>query len=218
MAAIRIILADDHDVVRAGLRGVLDRLPNVEVVGEADNGRAAVDLARSLVPSLVLMDIAMPDMNGLEATRQIVALDMGIKVLILSMHSSRQFVSEVLKAGASGYVLKNTASREVPQADTAIADGKIYLSPAIAEVVVEDYVRHVPGPGQAAFTSLSAREREVLQLLAEGKTSKEIASALHLSAKTIESHRAQIMDKLGLRTVAELTKFAIREGLTSLEG
>ena len=160
----------------------------------------------------------MPDMNGLEATRQIVALDMGIKVLILSMHSSRQFVSEVLKAGASGYVLKNTASREVPQAVSAIADGKIYLSPAIAEVVVEDYVRHVPGPGQAAFTSLSAREREVLQLLAEGKTSKEIASALHLSAKTIESHRAQIMDKLGLRTVAELTKFAIREGLTSLEG
>jgi DNA-binding NarL/FixJ family response regulator len=134
------------------------------------------------------------------------------------MHSSRQFVSEVLKAGASGYVLKNTASREVPQAVNAIADGKIYLSPAIAEVVVEEYVRHVPGPGQAAFTSLSAREREVLQLLAEGKTSKEIASALHLSAKTIESHRAQIMDKLGLRTVAELTKFAIREGLTSLEG
>src|SRR5678816_4357658 len=127
MGAIRIILADDHDVVRSGLRGVLDRLPNVEIVGEADNGRDAVDLARSLSPTLVLMDIAMPDMNGLEATRQIVAMDLGIKVLILSMHSSRQFVSEVLKAGASGYVLKNTASREVALAVNALASGKIYL-------------------------------------------------------------------------------------------
>ena len=217
MATIRILLADDHDVVRAGIRGVLERQSGVEIVGEADNGRTAIELARKLTPNLVLMDIAMPDLNGLEATRQIVALDAGIKVLILSMHSSRQFVSEVLKAGASGYILKNTASREVPLAVSAVVDGKIYLSPGIAEVVVEDYVRHVPNPGQAAFSTLSAREREVLQLLAEGKTSKEIASALHVSAKTIESHRAQIMDKLGLRTVAELTKFAVREGLTSLD-
>src|SRR2546423_7078776 len=122
MSTIRIILADDHDVVRAGLRGVLDRLPNVEVVGEAENGRDAVELARKLTPNLVLMDIAMPELNGLEATRQIVAMDIGVKVLILSMHSSRQFVSEVLKAGASGYVLKNTASREVGLAVSAIAD------------------------------------------------------------------------------------------------
>ena len=218
MATIRILLADDHDVVRAGIRGVLERIPGVEIVGEADNGRTLIDLARQLTPNLVLTDIAMPDLNGLEATRQIVGLDAGIRVIVLSMHSSRQFVSEVLKAGASAYILKNTASREVPLAVSAAMDGKVYLSPGVADVVVEDYVRHVPDPGRAAFSTLSAREREVLQLLAEGKTSKEIGLALHVSAKTVESHRAQIMDKLGLRTVAELTKFAIREGLTSLDG
>lgn len=218
MATIRILLADDHDVVRAGIRGVLERIPGVEIVGEADNGRTLIELARQLTPNLVLTDIAMPDLNGLEATRQIVGLEAGIRVIVLSMHSSRQFVSEVLKAGASGYILKNTASREVPLAVSAAMDGKVYLSPSVAEVVVEDYVRHVPDPGRAAFSTLSAREREVLQLLAEGKTSKEIGLALHVSAKTVESHRAQIMDKLGLRTVAELTKFAIREGLTSLDG
>jgi DNA-binding NarL/FixJ family response regulator len=218
MATIRIVLADDHDVVRAGIRGVLERIPGVEVVGEADNGRTLIDLARQLTPNLVLTDIAMPDLNGLEATRQIVGFDAGIRVIVLSMHSSRQFVSEVLKAGASGYILKNTASREAPLAVSAAMDGKIYLSPGVADVVVEDYVRHVPDPGRAAFSTLSAREREVLQLLAEGKTSKEIGLALHVSAKTVESHRAQIMDKLGLRTVAELTKFAVREGLTSLDG
>jgi DNA-binding NarL/FixJ family response regulator len=218
MATIRIVLADDHDVVRAGIRGVLERIPGVEIVGETDNGRTLIDLARDLTPNLVLTDIAMPDLNGLEATRQIVALDLGVRVLVLSMHSSRQFVSEVLKAGASAYILKNNASREVPLAVHAAMDGKIFLSPGVADVVVEDYVRHVPDPGRAAFGTLSAREREVLQLLAEGKTSKEIGLALHVSAKTVESHRAQIMDKLGLRTVAELTKFAIREGLTSLDG
>lgn len=217
MSTIRIVLVDDHDVVRAGIRGVLERQHGVDVVGEADNGRDAIEMARRLKPDLVLMDIAMPDLNGLEATRQIVDLNAGIRIIILSMHSSRQFVNEVLKAGASGYVLKNTASREVPLAVTAVAEGKVYLSPAIAGVVVEEYVRHIPAPGETAFSMLSAREREVLQLLAEGKTSKEIGATLHVSPKTIESHRAQIMDKLNLRTVAELTKFAIREGLTSLD-
>lgn len=217
MATIRILLADDHDVVRAGIRGVLEREKGLEIVGEADNGRAAIEMARRLIPNLVLMDIAMPDLNGLEATRQIVAFDARIKVVILSMHSSRQFVSEVFKAGASGYILKNTASREVPLAVAAVTEGKVYLSPGIAGVVVEDYVRNIPSAGNAAFGTLSAREREVLQLLAEGKTSKEIGAALNVSAKTVESHRAQIMDKLKLRTVAELTKFAIREGLTSLD-
>jgi DNA-binding NarL/FixJ family response regulator len=215
MASIRILLADDHDVVRTGIRGVLERLPDVEVVGEAENGRAAIDLARNLAPNLVLMDIAMPDLNGLEATRQIVALGADTRVIILSMHSSGEFVTEVLKAGASGYILKNTAAREVPLAIAAVSRGGVYLSPAIAGLVVQR-LKRPDKPGEA-FSTLSAREREVLQLLAEGKTSKEIAAALNVSPKTVESHRGQIMDKLNLRTVAELTKFAIREGLTSLD-
>jgi DNA-binding NarL/FixJ family response regulator len=218
MTPIRIVLADDHDVVRAGIRGILAKQTTIEVVGEASNGREALQMARDLQPNIIVMDIAMPELNGLEATRQIVAAQVDVKVLILSMHSSRQFVSEVLKAGASGYLLKNNALRELPLAINAVANGKVYLSPGVAELVVEDYVRHVPATGKVAFATLSAREREVLQLLAEGKTSKEIANSLSVSVKTVESHRSQIMDKLGIRTVAELTKFAVREGLTPLDG
>lgn len=218
MTPIRIVLADDHDIVRAGIRGILVKQTNIEVVGEASNGREALQMARDLRPNMIVMDIAMPELNGLEATRQIVAAEVDVKVLILSMHSSRQFVSEVLKAGASGYLLKNNALRELPIAINAVANGKVYLSPGVAELVVEDYVRHVPATGKVAFATLSAREREVLQLLAEGKTSKEIANSLSVSVKTVESHRSQIMDKLGIRTVAELTKFAVREGLTPLDG
>jgi DNA-binding NarL/FixJ family response regulator len=218
MSNIRIVLADDHDVVRAGIRGILDRHAGMEVIGEAANGRATVEIARDLRPHVVVMDIAMPELNGLEATRQIVATDVGVKVIILSMHSSRQFVSEALKAGASGYLLKNNAMHELAPAIEVVAGGKVYLSPAVADVVVEDYVRHVSDPAQPVSNPLSQREREVLQLLAEGKTSKEIANALKLGTKTVDSHRAQIMDKLGIRTVAELTKFAIREGLTQLDG
>lgn len=218
MTPIRIVLADDHDIVRAGIRGILAKLNTLEIVGEASNGREALQMARDLQPNIIVMDIAMPELNGLEATRQIVAAQVDVKVLILSMHSSRQFVSEVLKAGASGYLLKNNALRELPIAINAVANGKVYLSPGVAELVVEDYVRHVPATGKVAFATLSAREREVLQLLAEGKTSKEIANSLTVSVKTVESHRSQIMDKLGIRTVAELTKFAVREGLTPLDG
>jgi DNA-binding NarL/FixJ family response regulator len=218
MTPIRIVLADDHDIIRAGIRGILVKQTTLEVVGEASNGREALQMARELRPNIIVMDIAMPELNGLEATRQIVAAEVDVKVLILSMHSSRQFVSEVLKAGASGYLLKNNALRELPIAINAVANGKVYLSPGVAELVVEDYVRHVPATGKVAFATLSAREREVLQLLAEGKTSKEIANSLSVSVKTVESHRSQIMDKLGIRTVAELTKFAVREGLTPLDG
>jgi DNA-binding NarL/FixJ family response regulator len=218
MTPIRIVLADDHEIVRVGSRGILAKLNTIEIVGEASNGREALQMARDLQPNIIVMDIAMPELNGLEATRQIVAAQVDVKVLILSMHSSRQFVSEVLKAGASGYLLKNNALRELPLAINAVANGKVYLSPGVAELVVEDYVRHVPATGKVAFATLSAREREVLQLLAEGKTSKEIANSLTVSVKTVESHRSQIMDKLGIRTVAELTKFAVREGLTPLDG
>jgi DNA-binding NarL/FixJ family response regulator len=217
MPNVRVLVADDHDVVRSGIRGVLETQAGVEVVGEANNGRDAVELSRQLQPDIVVLDLSMPQLNGLEAARQILAMDQGARVLILSMHATRQFVGEVLKAGASGYLLKNNAVAELPAAIAAVSVGRRYLSPGITELVVEDYVRHVPSSGAVAQSVLSAREREVLQLLAEGKTSKEIAADLDVSTKTVDAHRAQIMDKLGIRSVAELTKFAVREGLTPLE-
>ena len=211
----KVLLVDDHDIVLAGIRTVLSRISEVEVVGEAPNGREALEMAATLKPDLVLMDISMPDLNGVEAARQLRAAVEGIKIIALSMHSERQFVTEMLRAGASGYLLKNSVAQQLPLAIRAVRAGKVYLSPEVADVVVEDFVRNAPGRG-AAFESLSAREREVLQLLAEGKTNKEIATRLTVSPKTIESHRAQIMSKLKLHSVAELTKLAVREGLTSL--
>jgi len=213
---VRILLVDDHDIVRAGLRSILQNEKNVEVVGEAADGRTALQLVAELSPAIVLMDISMPDMNGLDATRQIVAKKDGVKVIALSMHSDRQFVVEILKAGASGYLMKNSVAPELPAAIRAVASGKIYLSPSVTDMVVEDFVRN-QRPSGSPLEPLSPREREVLQLLAEGKTSKEIAAALHVSQKTAESHRAQLMERLNLHTVAELTKYAIRQGLTSLE-
>jgi DNA-binding NarL/FixJ family response regulator len=213
----RVLLVDDHDVVRAGLRSAVEALPDMEVVGEAGDGRTALALIRRLSPQIVLMDISMPELNGLDTTRQVIAEGSGAKVITVSMHADRQWVSEVLRAGASGYVLKNTAVEELRAAIRAVMAGKVYLSPAIAGVVVQDYVRHVPDRVRGPFDTLTPREREVLQLLAEGKTSKEMAAALDVSAKTIEMHRGQIMNKLGIHTVAELTKLAIREGLTALE-
>ena len=215
---VRILLVDDHDIVRAGLRSILQKETNIEIVGEAPDGRTALRLVGELSPSIVLMDISMPDMNGLDATRQIVAMKSGVRVIALSMHSDRQFVVEILKAGASGYLMKNSVAPELPPAIRAVAAGKIYLSPAVTDIVIEDFVRNVPAShGGSTVESLSPREREVLQLLAEGKTSKEIAQMLHVSQKTVESHRAQLMERLNIHTVAELTKFAIRQGLTSLE-
>jgi len=214
---VRILLVDDHDIVRAGLRSILQSEKTVEVVGEAADGRTALQLVGELSPAIVLMDISMPDMNGLEATRQIVAHKGGTRVIALSMHSDRQFVIEILKAGASGYLMKNSVAPELPAAIRAVASGKIYLSPSVTDIVVDDYVRNVSPSGKSTLETLSPREREVLQLLAEGKTSKEIAAALHVSQKTAESHRAQLMERLNIHTVAELTKYAIRQGLTSLE-
>ena len=213
----RVLLVDDHDVVRAGVRTVLERMPEVEVVGEAQNGREALELARRLQPDLVLMDIAMPDLNGVEAARQMLAAGgVETRVVALSMHSDRQFVGEMLKAGASGYLLKNSVGQHLPPAIRAVRAGKVYLSPEVHDVIVEDYVRHAPGRNSVVET-LSAREREVLQLLAEGKQNKEIAARLNIAVKTVETHRAQLMAKLKVHSVAELTKIAIREGLTSLE-
>jgi len=213
----RVLLVDDHQMMRQGLRSMLEKQPDIEVIAEAENGRIAVQLAAELSPHVVILDIAMPDMNGIEATRRIVAQQSNIKVIGLSMHSDRRFVSEMLKGGASGYMLKECAFDELAQAIRTVAAGEIYLSPKIAGVVVDGYKRHLSADKSSVASILTNREREVLQLLAEGNSTKEIAFALGVSAKTIETHRQNMMRKLGMYSVAELTKYAVREGLTDLE-
>jgi two-component system response regulator NreC len=213
----RIILADDHGIMREGLRALLEKQPGIEVIAEAENGRTTVELSRELKPDVVIIDISMPDLNGIEATRQIIAESPGVKVIALSMHSDRKFVREMLSAGASGYMLKDSAFEELDKAISTVNDNQTYLSPGIADTVVKDYLGKIVTDNSAASIALTNREREVLQLFAEGKTTKQIASLLCVSIKTIETHRKQIMDKLGLNSIAELTKYAIREGLTSLE-
>lgn len=215
--SVRVILADDHRIMRQGLRALLESEHDIEVVDEADNGRRTVQLAREMRPDVIVMDLTMPDLNGIEATRQIVADDPGIKVLALSMHSDKRFVAGVLGAGASGYLLKDCALEELVRAIRVVVAGQVYLSPGIAGVMVEGYVREATADELPMFSALTPREREVLQLIAEGKTTKEIASVLTVSVKTVETHRQQIMNKLDIHSVAELTKYAIREGLTSLE-
>lgn len=213
----RILLADDHRVFREGLRSLLEKEHGMEVVGEAENGREAVRLAGQLQPDVVIMDVGMHDMNGMEATRQVLATNSDVAVLALSMHSDKRFVAGMLMAGASGYLLKEHAFEEVLEAIKQVRLGKIYICPGVSEFVLEDYVRAVRGESVSPGSALSPREREIVQLLAEGKSTKEIARHLHLSVKTVGSHRLHIAEKLGMRNLAELTKFAIREGLTSLD-
>jgi DNA-binding NarL/FixJ family response regulator len=216
----RILLADDHQIVREGLHSLLDQNEDMEVVGEAKDGRDAVEMAKQLSPDVVIMDVGMPHLNGIEATRQILHREPGAKIVALSMHSDRRFMGEMLKAGAKGYLLKDGAFDELATAIRSAVADKVYLSPRIADVVVDDYVRRTPGANGAetsAFAKLTPREREVLQLMAEGRATKEIAMDLKVSIKTVETHRRQIMEKLDIHSVAELTKYAIREGLTSLE-
>jgi DNA-binding NarL/FixJ family response regulator len=216
---MKILLADDHQIVREGLRSLLNQHEDMEVVAEARNGRDAVQLAQELQPDVVVMDVGMPGLNGIEATRQITAREPEAKVVALSMHSDRRFMGEMLKAGAKGYLLKDGAFEELATAIRSVVADKVYLSPRIADVVVDDYVRRTPGQGgdTSAFAKLTPREREVLQLMAEGRATKEIALDLKVSIKTVETHRRQIMEKLNIHSVAELTKYAIREGLTSLD-
>lgn len=215
--SIRILLVDDHKIVREGLRILIEKQPDMEVVAEAEDGRTALKIVRKLSPDMVIMDITMPDLNGIEATRQIIAETPGTKVIALSMHADKRFVAQMLRAGASGYLLKDCSSKEVVQAiHTAIAN-KTYLSPGIVGTVVKDYVRRLPTSSSIVFLVLTPREREVLQLIAEGKTTKQIAFCLHISVKTVETHRLNIMNKLDIHSVAKLTKYAIKEGLTSLE-
>ncbi len=217
---IRILLADDHKIVCDGLKALLEKQPEMEIVAQAANGREAVKLADEHRPDMVIMDVAMPDLNGLEAMRQILSIHPKTKVVALSMHADRRYVTGMLSAGASGYILKHCAFEELVRAIHTVQSGQVYLSPAIAGIVVQELAR----PKEAGtrrplptVQTLTSREREVLQLISEGHSAREIAGRLHLSVKTIETHRRQIMEKLGIHSVADLTKFAIREGLTSLE-
>jgi len=213
----RVLLVDDHRLFRTGLHSLLARQPDIEIVGEAEDGVSAVRMATNLAPDVVLMDVSMPKLNGIEATRQILSQNTAVHVIVLSMHADRRFVIEALKAGARGYLLKDSAIEEVLNAIAAVAGHQVYLSRRITNIVVEDYLLVAGNASATAYTALSAREREVLQLVAEGRNTKEIAGHLNVSVKTVETHRKQIMDKLGLHTIAELTKYAIREGLTELE-
>ncbi len=213
--SITVLLADDHRILREGLRSLLEHPPDIRVVGEAGDGRTAVRLAKELSPDVVIMDIGMSGLNGVEATRQIRAALPQTRVLALSMHSDRRYVRSMLKAGATGYLLKDSAAEELVQALRTLVSGRAYLSPGITGVVIDEYLQ--AGDTPQAADPLSAREHEVLQLLAEGRSTSQIASSLHVSVKTVETHRRRIMDKLDLHSLADLTRYAIREGITPLE-
>jgi len=209
MKRIRILLADDHAVVRHGFKMILSAQADMEIVGEAGNGREAVDLAAELRPDVVVMDVAMPELNGIEATRRLTAANPHARVLALSMHKDSVYVREILRAGARGYLLKDSGPADLLSAIRSIASGEGYLSPAVSDAVLDDYRKHVTNP----IDLLSSREREVLQMLAEGKTNKEIAVILNLSVYTVDAHRGRIMEKLNLHSINELVRFAVRNGL-----
>ncbi len=213
----RILLGDDHTIVRHGLINLLKPHPHLEVVGEAHNGHTTLEMAQRLSPDIVIMDIAMPDLNGIDATRQLTKDHPQVKIIALSMHSGKRFVVEMLKAGARGYLLKDCAFEELVKAIEVVLEGRVYLSPSIADVVVGECVQPSQEGRSSAFAVLSQREREVLQLMAEGNTTKQIALRLHISAKTVEGHRLRLMEKLKIDSVAQLTKYAISQGLTSSE-
>ena len=213
---VRILIADDHKILREGLKSLLEKQPEFAVVAEAQDGLSAISEAKKHKPEIAILDIGMPDLNGIEVTRRIRSEMAETRVIALSMHADRRFVMGILEAGANGYLLKDSAFAELITAVTAVAKGKMYLSPSIAETVVKNSLEKLDRKDEGSSVLLSGREREVLQMIAEGKSTKEIALKLFVSTKTVETHRKQIMDKLNIRTVAGLTKYAIREGLTSL--
>jgi DNA-binding NarL/FixJ family response regulator len=209
---VRVLLADDHTLVRAGIRALLDKLPEVQVVAEATDGRDALNLVKMHRPHVVLMDIAMPGLNGLEATRRMVKEFPRVNVLILSMHASEEYVWQALRGGAAGYLLKGAELAELALAIKAVTRGETYLSPPISKQVIKDYVRRVGGE-ETLFERLTPRQREILQLIAEGTTTKNIGMALKISVKTVETHRAQLMERLDIHDVAGLVRYAVKIGL-----
>jgi DNA-binding NarL/FixJ family response regulator len=215
--SIRILLADDHELVRAGIRSLLERLPDVEVVAETGDGRQAIRLVEEHNPDIVLTDIAMPDLNGLEVTRHLAKAFPNVRVIILSMYSDEEHLYLALRAGASGYLLKGSAGEELKLAIHAVAQGETYLSPPVAKIMIREYSGRVNAE-PCPLRKLSPRQEQVLQLIAEGKTTKQIALALSISVKTVESHRMQLMERLDLHDVASLVRFAIKIGLVTLEG
>ena len=211
---IHILLADDHTILRAGLKMMLNAQPDIEVVGEAHDGRQAIHEAQRLLPDIVLMDITMPDMNGIEATRQIKKLVPEIKVLVLTMHENDEYIFQALRAGASGYILKEAADTELITALHVIQSGQFYLSPTAQSVMVGDYLQRIrTGEERDSYSNLTEREREILKLVAEGYTNNQIAEQLVISPKTVDTHRTHVMDKLNLHSRAELVKYAMRRGL-----
>ncbi len=213
---IRVLLADDHALVRAGIRSLLEKMPGLEVVGEASNGRETLALVRSELPNLVLMDIAMPELNGLDTLAKIVKNFPGVKVIILSAHANEEYVIRALRSGASGYMLKDAATAELQLAIGFVTQDKTYLSPSLSQTVIDSYLHRV-GEESSPFGQATARQREVLQLIAEGKNTKEIASTLGISVKTVETHRLQLMARLDIHDVPGLVRYAIRAGLVSSE-
>lgn len=213
---MKIFLVDDHEIMREGVCALLRKYPEMDVVGQAADGRTAIEMVRELLPDIVIMDIGMPNLNGIEATRQMITENPHIKVMALSTHSDGSVVAKMIKAGATGYMLKESAFSELLDGLQAMAEGKIYLCSKISKVVFADYVNLLNNNKDDLINGLTIREREILQLVAEGHSTKDIARELHLSPKTVDSHRDHIMDKLGLHSVASLTKYAIREGLTSI--
>ena len=214
MAQLRLLLADDHTVVRQGLRKVLEERPDWVVVAEAGNGRDAVKQAEELKPDVAIIDVAMPLLNGIEATRQIVKRSPATRILVLTMHADEAYVNQILKAGATGYLLKDSADVDLIQAVAAVSQGKSFFSPAVARLMLDDYVRQLADKGITdRYESLSEREREIFQLIAEGKANKEIAHILSISPSTVETHRARIMEKLDLHSAAEIVLYAVRRGV-----
>jgi two-component system, NarL family, response regulator NreC len=216
MKKIRVLLADDHTLMRRGLRLIVEQQPDLVVVGEAEDGRQAMALAASLKPDVAVLDIGMPNLNGIEATKQITDGESGVAVVILSMHADETYILRALKAGARGYLLKDSAESDLVRAIRSVAEGKSFFSPAVSKVLLEDYVKKLQRTGsEDSYDLLTPREREILQLIAEGKSNKEVAHLLHLSVYTVETHRANIMEKLKLKSVPELILYAVRKGIIS---